>query len=35
VVNAPTTNNKVVNKTQVTQAPANKDTAINLAARAV
>ena len=35
VVNAPTTNNKVVNKTQVAQAPANKDTAINLAARAV
>lgn len=35
VVNAPTTNNKVVNKTQVAQAPANKNTATNLAARAV
>jgi hypothetical protein len=35
VVNAPTTNNKVVNKTQVAQAPVNKNTATNLAARAV
>jgi len=34
VVNAPTTNNKVVNNTQVAQAPAPKDTATNLAARA-
>lgn len=33
VVNAPTTNNKVVNRTEVAQAPPPKDTAVALAAR--